>query len=281
MDVICTPSEMRKKSADLKRSGSKIGFVPTMGDIHEGHNSLIRMASSHSDATVVSIFVNPTQFASGEDFERYPRKPDEDLAACQVLGVNVAFVPTHEAMYPEPFSLYVNEDRLSNALCGPFRPGHFRGVLTIVAKLFNIVSPDSAYFGQKDAQQATLIKHMISAMNYSIDLQIGPTIRGHDGLAISSRNRYLATEERQRAVCLYESLMLARELYEHGECDANVVATRMRRLIDEGAPPVDIDYIEILDAATLEPVKAVKTNTLIALAIRVGNTRLIDNLLIE
>lgn len=281
MDIICVPSEMRKWSAEHKRSGSTIGFVPTMGDIHEGHKSLVRMAGADSDATVVSIFVNPMQFASGEDFDHYPRKRDEDLAACEGLGVNAVFIPESEAMCPEPFSIHVDEDRLSNVLCGPFRPGHFRGVLTVVAKLFNIVSPDSTYFGQKDAQQAALIKHMISAMNYAIDFHIGPIVREHDGLAISSRNRYLSSKERQRAVCLYDSLILARELYGRGECAANEIQSRMRRLIETDTFPVDIDYIEIVDAVTLEPVGTVRPRTLIALAVRVGKTRLIDNVLVE
>jgi len=281
MDVICAPSEMRKWSADHKRSGSTIGFVPTMGDIHEGHKSLVRMATASSGQTVVSIFVNPMQFSSGEDFDHYPRKRDEDLAACEELGVNAVFMPEPEAMYPDSSNVYVDEDRLSNVLCGPFRPCHFRGVLTVVAKLFNIVSPDSTYFGQKDAQQAVLIRHMISAMNYAIEFHMGPTVREHDGLAISSRNRYLSSEERQRAVCLYDSLVFARELHGSGECAADVIKSRMRRLIEDDALPVDIDYIEIVDAVTLEPVDTVKPHALIALAVRVGKTRLIDNVLVE
>jgi len=280
MKVICTPSEMRECSANLKRGGS-IGLVPTMGDIHEGHASLIRMAVAGSHAAAVSIFVNPTQFSGGEDFESYPRSRDEDLAVCEALGVSVAFVPTSEIMYPEPVNLFVDEDRFSNALCGPFRPGHFRGVLTVVAKLFNVVSPDSAYFGQKDAQQARLVKHMISALNYSIELHIGPTVREHDGLAISSRNRYLSPEERRRAVCLHDALNLAQELYRDGENAPGVITSRMRRQINEGGPPVTIEYIEAVDADTFDPVAAVKPQTLIALAVRVGNTRLIDNVMIE
>lgn len=257
-----------------------MGFVATMGALHEGHLSLIRDAKANSDYVVVSIFVNPTQFSPGEDLDRYPRTLEADLNLCELNGVDAVFSPSAEDMYAEGDSVYLDEDRLSKALCGKTREGHFRGVLTVVAKLFNIVQPDVTVFGQKDAQQAKLVEKMIRALKFPVSLRLGAIVREADGLAMSSRNRYLDPGARERARCLHKALVLARERYAAGERRAGVLHQMMESVCLDGALPVDIEYIEVVDYETLEPVEKVGPGSLIALAVRVGDTRLIDNILL-
>lgn len=263
-----------------RRAGRSIGFVPTMGYLHAGHLSLVDAARRNRTYVVVSIFVNPTQFGPHEDFDRYPRDEAADLRKCDDAGVDLVFIPATTDMYRSDAATNVHVTRLTDTLCGPCRPGHFDGVATVVAKLFNIVQPDRAYFGQKDAQQLAVIRRMTRDLNLPIEIIGCPTVREPDGLAMSSRNALLSPDERQRALALHRALRLAQDRITSGQRDAAEITAEMRRMIAE-ARPTGIDYISIVDPATLQPVRCIEPPVLIALAVRIGNTRLIDNVLVD
>jgi pantoate--beta-alanine ligase len=271
---------MQKLCGELKRKGKTIGLVPTMGYLHQGHLSLVRIAKSKSDVLVVSLFVNPTQFGPGEDLKGYPRDFKRDRLLLEEEGCDFVFAPRMEDMYPEGYLTYVTVEKITGKLEGRTRPTHFRGVTTIVAKLFNIVQPDIAVFGQKDAQQAVVLKKMVDDLNYGIKMMIAPTIREKDGLALSSRNRYLSEEERKQAAVLYESLREAKKLIGKGERSAKKIISRMRNMINK-QPSAELDYIAITDARNLEPLSRLKGEVLISLAVRFGKARLIDNIKVK
>ena len=272
--------DMKKLSEKYLKENKTIGFVPTMGFLHEGHLSLVRRAREENDIVVVSIFVNPTQFGPNEDYESYPRDFERDVKLLKELNVDVVFHPPVEEMYPKDFSTYVEETKLSRYLCGKSRPGHFRGVCTIVTKLFNIVRPTRAYFGQKDAQQFRVIKRMVRDLNMDVELVECPIVREHDGLAMSSRNIYLSGDERAQALALYNSLKLAENLIKSGERDAEVVKNAMKEFLSR-YDKVKIDYVEIVDEETLEPVKHIEGKVIVAIACWVGKARLIDNVIVQ
>jgi pantoate--beta-alanine ligase len=265
----------------FRKEGKSIGFVPTMGYLHEGHLNLARTAKKHTDVVVMSIFVNPMQFGPSEDFDRYPRDPKRDEELARSAGVDVIFYPATKDIYPADYATYVNVERLTDGLCGASRPGHFRGVTTIVAKLFNIVKPDIAYFGQKDAQQAIVVKKMVSDLNMDIEIKMIPTVREKDGLAMSSRNTFLSEEERRDATVLYQSLKKAEALIEAGEADPKRIKNQMEEMIRARKAVAKIDYIAVLDTKELKEVKSVSGEVLIALAVFVGHTRLIDNITVK
>jgi len=271
---------MQSLSQKIREAGKTISFVPTMGYLHQGHLSLIRQAGKDSDVLVVSIFVNPTQFGRGEDYERYPRDLERDKKLAAEEKVDILFVPSSKEMYPQGYHTFVEVERLSESLCGRFRPGHFRGVATVVAKLFNIVSPHSAYFGQKDAQQALLIRKMVKDLNMGVEVKVLPIIREEDGLALSSRNAYLSPEERRAAPVLYKSLQEARRMLEAGERDSRRVIRQMEEMIKK-EKQARIDYISIVDGETLEERERIEGKVLVALAVWMGKTRLIDNIIFE
>ena len=272
--------DMKELSEKYLKENKTIGFVPTMGFLHEGHLSLVRRAREENDIVVVSIFVNPTQFGPNEDYESYPRDFERDVKLLKELNVDVVFYPSVEEMYPKDFSTYVDETKLSRYLCGKSRPGHFRGVCTIVTKLFNIVRPTRAYFGQKDAQQFRVIKRMVRDLNMDVELVECPIVREHDGLAMSSRNIYLSDDERAQALALYNSLKLAENLIKSGERDAEVVKNAMKEFLSR-YDKVKIDYVEIVDEETLEPVKHIEGKVIVAIACWVGKARLIDNVIVQ
>lgn len=272
--IIETPDEMRAWSERERAAGRSIGFVPTMGALHEGHASLMRAASAGNDRAVVSIFVNPTQFAPTEDFGRYPRTFDADRAISVDTGMHVIYLPGADRMYPEGYATYVNVERITERLCGASRPVFFRGVATVVAKLFNAVRPHRAYFGQKDAQQATVIRRMTRDLDFGIEIVEMPIVREPDGLAMSSRNAYLSPEERRRALCLSQGLLQARSLLESGERNAGALLDAVRKAMAD----VQVDYVELVDAETIVPLETAAGNVLLAVAARVGQTRLIDNI---
>ncbi|MDK2900201.1 MAG: pantoate--beta-alanine ligase [Thermosipho sp. (in: thermotogales)] len=278
MKVIEKIEEMKKISKEILESKKAIGFVPTMGFLHEGHLSLVKAAKSENDITVVSIFVNPTQFGPNEDYNNYPRDLERDLSMLKDMEVDYVFVPSVEEMYPDSFSTYVEEIKLSRFLCGASRPGHFRGVCTVVTKLFNIVKPTRAYFGQKDAQQFRVLRRMVRDLNMDVELVEMPIVREPDGLALSSRNTYLNDEERKEAVRLYKSLLKAKELIESGEKDVEIIKNEMKKILTH--PLLRIDYIEIVDEENLEPVEKIDRRVIIAIAVFVGRARLIDNMII-
>ena len=267
---------MQQAALALRREGRRIGFVPTMGFLHEGHLSLIRIARGHSDVVVVSIFVNPAQFGPNEDLAKYPRDFERDETLCRQAGADIIFYPEAKDIYPPDHSVYVVEESLSRGLCGAARPGHFRGVATVVAKLFNIVLPDVAVFGEKDGQQLRIIRRMVRDLNFPVQIISGPTVREPDGLAMSSRNAYLSPDERQQALCLRRALDRAAQMVRDGEQDAAAIRAAMQQVIAE-APLARTDYIEIVDDATLEPIRVIAQPTLAALAVFIGRTRLIDN----
>jgi pantoate--beta-alanine ligase len=277
MNIITSPLDMQKTALALKRAGKRIGLVPTMGFLHEGHLSLIKLARLKANVVVLSIFVNPTQFGPNEDFSRYPRDFERDRALCAAAGVDIIFNPVPETMYPAGYSVFVEETALSKVLCGASRPGHFRGVLTVVAKLFNLTLPDVAVFGQKDAQQARLIQQMACDLNFPVTIVLAPIIRESDGLAKSSRNTYLSPAERREALCLQQALKTARRLYREGERDARRIIATMQVGIEQ-ISSARADYIAIVDRDTLQPVPRLDTPVLVALAVYIGKTRLIDNL---
>lgn len=263
---------------DCRKNNDTIGFVPTMGALHEGHLSLVRKAREENAQVVVSIFVNPAQFGPGEDFEKYPRDLKSDLGMLLDEGVDAVFTPNAEDIYPKEFFTLVDVGRLPNYLCGISRPSHFRGVTTVVTKLFNIVRPDRAYFGQKDAQQAIIIKKMVRDLNVQTEICVLPTVREEDGLAMSSRNKYLSKSERARALCLSHALIKAGEMIADGNRDAMEIIEQMANIIEE--QKAEIDYVAIVDADTLEDIGQVRGNVLIAVAVIIGHTRLIDNIML-
>ncbi len=270
---------MQRLATQMRASG-KLGFVPTMGALHQGHLELVRVAQQRCDGVVVSIFVNPIQFAPKEDYRCYPRDFARDRKLLREIGVDVIFYPDVREMYPENYSTYVEVECLTQHLCGKSRPGHFRGVTTVVAKLFNIVKPHIAVFGQKDAQQAFVIKRMVRDLNFDIEIVVVPTVREPDGLAMSSRNSYLTPDERRQAVVLYQALRHAEQLIKDGERDARKVKRAMRRIIQTSSSG-RIDYVEIVDTDYLKPIQLIKNDILIALAVYFGRARLIDNLIVR
>ena len=281
MMVLSKPEEVQRHCETVRLQGKSIGLVPTMGYFHEGHLTLMRRAREENDFLVVSLFVNPTQFGPNEDYERYPRDFERDRKQAEKEGVDLLFAPSVEDMYPPEYATYVEvTGTLTSVLCGAKRPGHFRGVTTVVAKLFNIVKPHKAYFGEKDAQQLRVIKRMVRDLNFDVEVISVPTVRESDGLAMSSRNEYLSPEERKAALVLWRSLNLARSLVEAGERSADRIISEMRRLI-ESEPLARIDYIEIVDSETLEKVDRIEGEVLVALAVFIGTTRLIDNIVIS
>ncbi len=281
MKIIKSIDLMKKITLQAKRAGRVIGFVPTMGCLHPGHLSLVKYARKRCDLLVVSIFVNPIQFGPKEDFRKYPRDMKRDKKLLSSLDVDVLFVPKAAELLPAGFVSYVEVPGLSKKLCGRSRPGHFRGVTTIVAKLINIVAPDIAFFGKKDFQQLVIIKKMVADLNMGIGIVGLPTVREPDGLAMSSRNIYLDSDERASATVLYRSLRLARKLVREGARDSRRVIKAKRQLITSQRPKVQIDYIEVCDPETLEEKTKIKGKTLIALAAYVGDARLIDNMFIR
>ncbi len=276
MKIIETIEEMKKFSEEMREKKKTIGFVPTMGYLHEGHLSLVRRARDENDVVVVSIFVNPTQFGPNEDYERYPRDFERDRKLLEEENVDCIFHPSVEEMYPPDFSTYVEETKLSKHLCGRSRPGHFLGVCTVVTKLFNIVKPHRAYFGQKDAQQFRVLRRMVRDLNMDVEMIECPIVREPDGLAMSSRNVYLSPEERQQALSLYQSLKIAENLYLNGERDAKKIKEEMIKHLSR-FDKVKIDYVEIVDEETLEPIERIDRKVIVAVAAWVGNARLIDN----
>jgi pantoate--beta-alanine ligase len=277
MQVVKTIAEMRHIRAGL---AGTVGFVPTMGYLHEGHLELVRQAKKDNDIAVVSIFVNPTQFGPKEDFEKYPRDTERDLGLLKGVGTDYVFIPLPAEMYPSAFNSWVEVKQVTEQLEGAARPGHFRGVATVVAKLFNIVQPAHSYFGQKDAQQCCVIKKMVMDLNIPLEVVIVPTVREPDGLAMSSRNIYLKSEQRQQAPVLYQSLQLARDLWERGEKNATVIRHRMTALIQK-KPLAEIEYISIADVDTLQELEVLKPPVLISMVVRFGKTRLLDNEILE
>jgi pantoate--beta-alanine ligase len=277
MQIVRSPKVMQRICGGLKRKGRVIGLVPTMGYLHEGHLSLVRIARKRSDVLVVSVFVNPTQFGPQEDFRRYPRDFKRDESLLKQEGCDFVFAPRMKEMYPDGYLTHVNTDKITNGLEGAMRPGHFRGVTTVVAKLFNIVGPNIAVFGQKDAQQALVLKKMVDDLNYGIKMIIAPTVRERDGLALSSRNLYLSEEQREQARVLYQALQAAKEMVKRGERKASRIVSKMRRSIGKQSS-AKIDYITVTDAGSLELLSRLKGQVLVSLAVRFGRTRLIDNI---
>ena len=277
MKVFKTINEIKQLRLKL---AEPVGFVPTMGYLHEGHLALVRHARAENSSVLVSIFANPTQFGPQEDFDKYPRNPKRDLAMLEKEGVDIVFMPSVAEMYPPQFDSWVEVGKVTERLEGATRPGHFRGVTTVVAKLLNIVQPDKAYFGQKDAQQLVVIKKMVADLDMNVEIIAVPTVREPDGLAMSSRNIYLNAEERKAALVLYQALTLAQKLWSQGERDAQAIHQQMTAIIQK-QPLAEIDYISIADAETLDELDTVKTPALVSLAVKIGKTRLIDNVVVE
>ena len=280
MDVRRTIESVRSSVTGARRKGGTVGLVPTMGALHAGHASLMEAAVRRCDYTVVSIFVNPTQFGPQEDLDDYARPFESDCALCQGLGVDLVFAPTAQEMYGEESSTWVQVVGLTDVLCGRSRPDHFRGVTTVCTKLFNIVAPDVAFFGQKDAQQALVVKRMVRDLNMPLAIEVCPTIREPDGLAISSRNQYLDPEQRREAARLYQTLQTCQIQIAQGRRSAAVLIASMRDELQQ-IPRAKIDYVSIVDSETLIPVEEVRGRLLIALAVQIGPARLIDNILVD
>lgn len=278
METVRKTVRLRNLVRAARAEGKRIGFVPTMGALHEGHLSLLRLARRESGFLVVSIFVNPLQFASGEDFHTYPRRPEEDAALLAREGVDVAYLPNTEELYPPGFSTAVEVAGLTQGGEAAVRPGHFRGVATVVAKLFQQVEPDVAAFGQKDLQQVAVVRRLIRDLDFPIRLLVGETVRESDGLAMSSRNAYLSSEERQRASAFPRVLLAARERAARGERDAAGLARRARAELE--AAGFEVDYVEAVDSEMMQPEDHVRPGTALAASVRVGKTRLIDNVLL-
>ena len=280
MKTLTRVAEMQTAAAGLRGAGKRLGFVPTMGALHEGHLALVRRAKQETDVTVVSLFVNPAQFGPSEDYLNYPRDFERDSELLRREGVDILFAPPVEEIYPAGFQTYATVEPVGAPLEGQFRPGHFRGVATVVLKLFNIVQPDRAYFGRKDGQQCTVVSRLVRDLNLPVEIVVCPIVREPDGLAMSSRNAYLNPDERQAARVLYQSLCRARELMQGGERRAQVIAGEIRRLIAQ-EPQARIDYVAVVDAETLQPVDQVRGRVLVPLAVWIGRARLLDNLLVE
>lgn len=281
MKIVKTKAELKASLKTLKAGHKTVGFVPTMGFLHEGHLSLVRRAKAENDVVVVSIFVNPTQFGPNEDFESYPRDLERDSKLVEAEGCDLVFAPEPEEMYPKPYMTYVDvEGDITHKLCGASRPGHFKGVTTVVNKLFNLVRPTRAYFGQKDAQQVAVIEQMVADLDMNLEIVPCPIVREADGLALSSRNTYLTEADRKDALALSQSLNWAKEAIEAGERNGANLLKGIRDRI-EAVPSATIDYVQIVDARTLESIDTLKGTILIALAVKVGKPRLIDNMRIE
>jgi pantoate--beta-alanine ligase len=276
MRTIATITGMKAAVAELKSQARSIGFVPTMGYLHEGHLSLVRECRKRADITVVSVFVNPLQFGPQEDFLRYPRDLERDASLLEKEGADILFLPEDAEMVPEGFRTSVEVATLQDKLCGRTRPGHFRGVATVVLKLFNIIRPDFAFFGQKDAQQVTVLRRMVEDLNADVEIRAMPTVRDPDGLAMSSRNSYLNAAERRAAIVLFRSLEEARRMFEKGERAARPIRERLLSAI-AAEPLARVDYVEIVNSGSLEPVERIDGQALVALAVYIGKTRLIDN----
>lgn len=279
MKVVKTIKEVRETVGEWRKQGLSVGLVPTMGYLHEGHQSLIKK-SGENDRTVVSVFINPIQFGPNEDFAAYPRDLERDTLKCEQAGADLIFAPEASEMYASDFSSFVDMTGPTDELCGLRRPGHFRGVCTVVSKLFNIVKPDRAYFGQKDAQQLAVIRRMTRDLSFDIEIVGCPIVREEDGLAKSSRNTYLSDEERKAAVVISRSLKAGREMIENGENSASKVTGAITELI-ESEPLAKIDYIKAVNANSIEPVENISGRVLIAAAVYIGKTRLIDNFIVE
>jgi len=280
MEVITKINEMRIRVLSVKGSKKSIGFVPTMGALHDGHISLMRSARKENDELIVSIYLNPTQFDNNDDFDKYPRQLDKDIEIIRKENADVVFAPSNEEMYPSGFCTNVRQNRLTEALCGRVRLGHFNGVTTIVTKLFNIIKPDRAYFGQKDYQQSAVIKRLVADLNMNVDIKVCPTVREEDGLALSSRNKRLNLEERQSALCLYDSLLKARAMFDSNIRDTKNIMKEMISVIKK-TKHTKVDYISIVNERTLEELSLIDEKALAAVAVWIGNTRLIDNTILE
>ena len=280
MDVAETIGSVRRLVEVARKKGKRVGLVPTMGALHAGHVSLIDAATKNCDFVVVSIFVNPTQFGPGEDLENYPRPFEADLETCRKAGVDVVFAPAPDEMYPTQNLTWVTVEKLTSGLCGRGRPTHFRGVTTVCTKLFNIVRPDVAYFGQKDAQQAIVIKRMVADLNMPLEIIICPTIREPSGLAVSSRNQYLSDQQKTDATFIYKSLQRCRQMIEAGETDARQIVAEMEKII-RNVPAAQIEYVSIVDVETLEEIDHISGRILAATAVRIGPARLIDNIIVD
>ncbi|MFH1942130.1 MAG: pantoate--beta-alanine ligase [bacterium] len=280
MKVIRTVREMQAEAEKHRQVGRMIGFVPTMGYLHEGHLSLIRIARSRADVVVVSIFVNPTQFGPEEDLDKYPRDFRSDEKLAEEAGADIIFYPSEKEMYPYDFLTFVSVEEITDVLCGASRPGHFRGVATVCVKLFHAVKPHFAVFGQKDAQQVVVIRRMVKDLNFDVEIVTGPIVREVDGLAMSSRNAYLSKEERKDALSLNQSLKLAEEMVRNSERRVDVIVHAMKELID-GGKRTRIDYISVVYPETLRELDEIEDKALVALAVFVGKTRLIDNTIID
>ena len=279
MKIVETIAEVRAQVKEWRAQGLSVGLVPTMGYLHEGHKSLIDRAVAENDKVVVSVFVNPMQFGVGEDLESYPRDMERDSALCENAGAALIFHPQPEEMYHKDFSSFVDMNTLTKGLCGKTRPIHFRGVCTVVSKLFNIVQPDKAYFGQKDAQQLAVIRHMVSDLNFGIEIVGCPIVREADGLAKSSRNTYLSEEERKAAVILHKGLVKGEEMVSAGEKDVKKVLDAITEII-ESEPLARIDYVEAVDFDNIETIDTIEGSVLVAVAVYIGKTRLIDNFIV-
>lgn len=277
MHTVPTEDELRRRVDRWHQAGSTVAFVPTMGALHEGHLSLVRQAKRLADRTVVSIFVNPAQFGPAEDLDTYPRTPEEDARRLEQEGCDLLFRPTPELVYPPGFATWIEVGGPAEGLEGAHRPGHFRGVATVVAVLLGQVRPDVAVFGEKDAQQLAVVRRLVRDLRLPVEIVAGPTVREEDGLALSSRNRYLSPEERQAATVLYRALCRAREALETGERDAEEIRRRLRDVL-ESEPRAAVDYAEVVDATTFQPVERIDGPVVLPLAVRIGGTRLIDNL---
>jgi pantoate--beta-alanine ligase len=278
--VVTSIADIRSAVRRARDAGQRVGFVPTMGALHAGHASLIRACRAECDYTVVSIFVNPTQFGPNEDYARYPRMLDADRALCAAVGTDVIFAPDRDELYPESFRTFVDVTGLPDVLCGRSRPGHFRGVATIVLKLFNIVDPQFAFFGQKDAQQAAVLRRMVIDLNLPVALRVIPTVREADGLAMSSRNRYLDPTQRMNATCLVKALRKAEELFAAGERTVTVLEAALTSMIVM-TPGAKLDYAEVRDADSLDAIATIDRPALAAVAAYFGTTRLIDNTILR
>lgn len=280
MKVIESVHDMKEASQALKAENKSIAFVPTMGYFHEGHLSLMKKGRETGDVLAVSIFVNPTQFGKGEDLESYPKDIERDKRLCKGEGVDILFIPRAEEMYPENYQTYVDVEKVTKNLCGASRPGHFRGVATVVAKLFNIVRPDYAIFGEKDFQQLVTIKRLVKDLNMDMDVIGMPIVREADGLAMSSRNSYLSQEERRAALNIYRALRAAKEVFEEGERSAGVLLNEAKRVVAISSL-IEPEYVKLVDTGTMEDVGRVVDEALLAIAVRIGKTRLIDNIILR
>lgn len=278
MKIIKSIKELKKELLEYKKANLSIGFVPTMGYLHEGHLSLMRAAKKENERLIVSIFVNPMQFGANEDLDKYPRDLERDSKLCEDEGVDILFCPSVEELYPKGFSSYVDMNSLTNTLCGASRAGHFRGVCTVLMKLFNITGANRAYFGQKDAQQCAVVKQMVRDLNLDIEIKICPIVREADNLAKSSRNVYLNEEERKSALCLSKALALAKKMLDEGEKEAFKIKEAMQKEIEK-EKFTGIDYISLVNPKTMQELEQIKDEVLVALAVFVGKTRLIDNYL--